>query len=115
MRPYVEREEAFDSIIRVHTEVMIEEFQSIYDILAHNSILQRDFLFLMQLSMQIQRLQKDAYFLYIRDFIIDYERRMNSEFDHINFAIKKWNRFIRIKNRTLIGYLLPGQRQQEFR
>ena len=76
MRPYVDKSESFSPIIRVHTEVMIEELQSIYDILSHNAQIQSNFLFLMQLSVHVPWLQKDEYFLYIRDFIIDYEKRM---------------------------------------
>ncbi len=115
MRPYVDKSESFSPIIRVHTEVMIEELQSIYDILSHNAQIQSNFLFLMQLSVHVPWLQKDEYFLYIRDFIIDYEKRMKADLDLIHSAIQKWNKFIRIKNGTLIGYLLPGQYQQELR
>ncbi len=115
MRPYVDRKESFDPIIRVHTEVMIEEFQSIYDILNHNVSIQSNFLFLMQLSVHIPRLQKDEYFIYMRDFIIDFEKHMRSDFDLIFLAIEKWNRFIRIKNMTLIGYFLPGEYQQQMK
>jgi hypothetical protein len=80
MRPYVAKKESFDHIIELHTEAMIQEFRSIYDILGLNGKVQNDFLFLMQLSVQIPKLQKDEYFVYIRDFIIDYERLMRSHF-----------------------------------
>ncbi len=115
MRPYVAKKESFDSIIRVHTEVMIQEFQSVYDILTHNARIQNDFLFLMQLSVHIPSLQKDEYFLYIRDFIIDYEKRMKWDFTRIQSAIEKWNWFIKIKNMTLVWYLLPGSLKQELK
>lgn len=102
MRPYVAREEAFAPLIEVHTTVMIESTRSIYDILEHNMHLQDQFAFLMKLSMQIPELQKQEYFVYIRDFIIEYERVMKSRFARTNAAIAHWNRFIQIKNYTLI-------------
>lgn len=113
MRPYVDREEAFDLLIKVHTEIMIESTKSIYDILEHNMRLQDQFAFLMQLSMQIPELQKHEYFVYIRDFIIQYERAMKSRFHNTNKAISRWNLFVNIKNSTGIGFLLPGKIQPE--
>jgi hypothetical protein len=102
MRPYVAKKESFDHIIELHTEAMIQEFRSLYDILGLNAKLQNDFLFLMQLSVQIPALQKDEYFVYIRDFIIEYERLMRSHFSELNARISYWNLFIKIKNYTLI-------------
>lgn len=113
MRPYVDREEAFDLLIKVHTEIMIESTKSIYDILEHNMRLQDQFSFLMKLSMEIPGLQKHEYFVYIRDFIIQYERAMKSRFQNTNKAIAYWNRFVTIKNYTGIGFLLPGKIQPE--
>lgn len=107
MRPYVDKQEAFARLIEIHTEVMIESTRSVYDILEHNMRLQDQFSFLMKLSMQIPELQKQEYFLYIRDFIIEYERVMRSRFKKTNVAIARWNRFVMIKNYTGIGFLLP--------
>lgn len=108
MRPFIVKKEAFDSIIEVHTETMISSTDSLYDVLAHNARLQNEFLFLMKLSMHAPELQKHEYFLYIRNFIIDYERSMRARFSNMNHAIAQWNKFVHIKNVTGIGYLLPG-------
>lgn len=113
MRPFVAKEEAFDSIIELHTEAMIQECHSIYDILGLNAKLQNDFLFLMQLSVRIPTLQKNEYFVYIRNFVIEYERMMRSHFSGLNKAIRYWNTFIKIKNMTVIGLLFPGEKHQE--
>ncbi len=109
MRPYVVRNEAFDPIIRLHTMIMIEEIHSIYDTLEHNSRLQKEFLFLMQLSVHIPKLQKHEYFLYIRNFVIEFERQMRAEYAEMNRAIRFWNIFVQGKNLTLVGYFLPGR------
>jgi hypothetical protein len=111
MRPYIVKPEAFDPITRVHTMTIIESSDSLYDILAHNASLQNEFLFLMKLSQHAAGLQKHEYFLYIRDFIISYERDMKSKFLSMNQVIQNWNRFVRIKNMTLVGYLLPGSQR----
>ena len=113
MRPYVIRNEAFGSIIHLHTGVMVEEIRSIYDMLEHNSRLQQEFLFLMQLSVHIPELQKHEYFLYIRNFIIEFERQMRSEYISMNHSIHDWNVFIVCKNYTGIGYFLPGKVRPE--
>lgn len=113
MRPYIARHEAFDPLIHLHTGIMIEEVRSIYDLLEHNARMQKEFLFLMQLSTQVPELQKHEYFLYIRDFIIEYERRMRSQYVQINRGTHAWNTFIRYKNYTIIGYLLPGSSRSD--
>ncbi len=113
MRPYVVKPEAFDPMIRVHTETLIESSDSLYDILEHNAKLQNEFLFLMKLSVRVPELQKHEYFLYIRDFMVDYERSMRMRFSLMNSAICNWNQFIRMKNATIIGLLLPGSKMAE--
>jgi hypothetical protein len=102
MRPFIAKKEAFDPIITVHTETMVSATDSLYDILSHNARLQNEFLFLMKLSMHAPVLQKHEYFLYIRDFIIGYERNMRARLAYMNHAIVAWNQFIHIKNLTLI-------------
>jgi hypothetical protein len=111
MRPYVAKPESFHMITRLHTRAMIQDFRSIYDILEHNAKLQNNFLFLMQLSAHIPELQKQEYFLYIRDFIIEFERLMRTEFRSLNQILSYWNTFITLKNTTLIGLLLPGSKR----
>lgn len=107
MRPYVASEKAFDSITWLHSKILVGNYDSIYDMLEDNGRLQNDFLFLMELSQRIRFLQKDEYFIYMRDFIVEYERDMRKRFLNINVAIKKWNRFVQIKNITLVWFLLP--------
>jgi hypothetical protein len=109
MRPYVADPEAFAPIIMLHSETMIHRYDTLYDLLEQNARIEHEFAFLMRLSMQIPQLQKDEYFLYIRDFIIRYERDMRSRFSWVNTAVRHWNRFILIKNMSVIGLLLPGK------
>lgn len=111
MRPFVADESAFDAIVWLHSESMVHRYETIYDLLEHNAHIEHEFLFLMKLSMQIPSLQKDEYFLYIRNFIIQYERDMHTRFILFNAAVRSWNRFIHIKNMTGIGYILPGSVQ----
>jgi hypothetical protein len=113
MRPFVVKDEAFDALTRVHTESMIESNNTLYDVLEHNARVQNEFAFLMQLSLHSKHLQKHEYFIYIRDFILSYERDMKARFSSMNKAISAWNTFIKIKNITGIGYLLPGKEMAE--
>lgn len=113
MRPYVVKDEAFSPLINVHTESIIESNNSLYDVLEHNARIQNEFIFLMKLSVHSKELQKHEYFLYIRDFIIEYEKNMKSRFESMNQSIRIWNSFVRIKNATGIGWLYPGSEMAE--
>lgn len=79
----------------------------------HNARINDQYSFLMKLSMAIPEIQKKPYFIYIRDYIISYDRHMRSSIPEYNRLIRIWNRFIFIKNVTIIGYLLPGREQVE--
>jgi hypothetical protein len=109
MRPYVFDVSSFTTVTVLHSESMIRRFDSIYDLLEQNARIHNEFLFLMKLSMKIPSLQKDEYFVYIRDFIIVHERELHARFSDFNEQITRWNRFVTIKNASLIGYLLPGK------
>lgn len=112
MRNFVADESAFESLTTLHSQAIIHRYESIYALLEHNARIQSDFSFLMKLSMQIPNLQRHAQFVYIRDFIMTYEREIKGNFSAYNTSAEKWNRFITIKNMTIIGLLLPGKRRE---
>jgi hypothetical protein len=109
MRPYVADPKPFDAIIALHSEAIIRRYDALYDLLEQNARIEHEFSFLMKLSVQIPTLQRDEYFLYIRDFIMQYERDMRTHFSSVNTAISQWNRFVLIKDMTGIGLILPGK------
>ena len=110
MRPYVsDTKIAFDLMTHLHSEWIIYEYSSIHSLLEHNARINDQYWFLMRLSMAIPVLQKDAYFLYIRDFVMSYDLEMKKQLPIMNNLFHKWNRFVRIKNATIIGYILPGR------
>lgn len=112
MRKFVADGSAFDSLTKLHSMAMIHKYESIYALLEHNSRIQQDFGFLMKLSMQIPELQKHGQFIYIRDFVMDYERNIKKFFASYNASVKSWNTFVTIKNCTIIGFLLPGKKKE---
>ncbi len=112
MREYVVDEGAFDTVTELHSDVMVRQFDSIYTLLEHNARIHREFLFLMKLAVQIDALQKNEQFLYIRDFIISYERNLKKDFDAYNRTVSRWNTFVNIKNMTLIGIIFPGSKRE---
>lgn len=114
MRPYVVDEHlAFDLMTHLHSESMIYEYNSIPMLLEQNARINDQYGFLMRLSIAIPELQKDSYFIYIRDFVMSYERIIKSELPAYNQLIRQWNQFVSIKNWTLIGYILPWREQVE--
>lgn len=112
MRPYVADESAFTDLIKLHTSVMIRKYDTIYILLEHNAKIHWEFTFLMKLSMQIPDLQKNEQFLYIREFIIKYEKYIKNNFQSYNENVEKWNKFIFIKNLTIIGLILPWRKKE---
>ncbi len=114
MRPYViDQNSAFDLMVSLHSEGIIHDYTAINMLLEHNARINDQYSFLMKLSMAIPELQKDPYFLYIRDFVISYDRIMNAGLPKFNQLIKKWNIFVKIKNYSLIWYFYPGQKKIE--
>ncbi len=114
MRPYVADPNAtFCHMTRLHSEGIIHEYTTIHMLMEHNARINDQYSFLMKLSMAIPDLQKDTYFLYIRDFVMSYDRMMRTELPIFNTHIRKWNWFINLKNWTLIGYVLPGRKYLE--
>ncbi len=109
MRRHVADEKAFDTITTLHSTAMIHRYDSIYSLLEQNARIQSEFLFLMKLSMQIPDLQKNEQFLYIREFIMDYERKMKADFVDFNREVNRWNQFVALKNLTVVGLILPGK------
>jgi hypothetical protein len=69
--------------------------------------------FLMRLSMAIPQLQKDIYFLYIRDFVMSYDHMMKNELPLFNSLVKRWNLLIKIKKYSIIWYIFPGREMVE--
>jgi hypothetical protein len=114
MRPYVIDEHlSFDLMTELHSESIIHEYSSVPMLLEHNARINDQYGFLMRLSMAIPDLQRDAYFIYIREFVISYDRTLRSELPAYDALIRQWNRFIMIKNATILGYILPGRDRVE--
>ncbi len=114
MRPHVVDEHlAFDLMTRLHSDAIIHEYDSIPMLLEHNARINDQYGFLMRLSMAIPELQRDAYFIYIREFVMSYDRTIRSELPAYDALIRQWNRFITIKNWTIVGYLLPWRDRVE--
>ncbi len=114
MRPHIVDEYlAFDLMTRLHSEAIIHEYDSIPMLLEHNARINDQYTFLMRLSMAIPELQRDAYFIYIREFVMGYDRTIRSELSAYDDLIKKWNRFITLKNWSIVGYMLPGRERVE--
>lgn len=98
MRDLVHDPAAFTPITTLHSESIIRDYRGIFLLLEENMKIQREFYFLMKLSAHIPELQKREYFLYIRQFILQYEEEMEELFSEYDALISRWNIFINIKN-----------------
>ncbi len=113
MRPHVADELAFSTMVWLHTESIIWLYKNVYDLLEQNARIKNQFLFLLKLSVHIPKLQKMSYFLYIRDFIIEYDREMQAELMIFNRIVGQYNLFVNIKNMTIIWLGLPGRKKMQ--
>ena len=114
MRPYVlDPDTAFGLMVNLHSAAIIYEYASIHNLLEHNARMNDQYWFLMRLSMAIPQLQKDIYFLYIRDFVMSYDHMMKNELPLFNSLVKKWNLLIKIKKYSIIWYIFPGREMVE--
>ncbi len=113
MAKYTSYKDIFLELIQLHKIAIISHIGSIYDILENNSRIHREFLFLMKVSIQMQDLNKNGNFLYIRDFIIFYENTISKELLFLNGDIEKYNDVLRKKDFTIIGLLFPFKKRMK--
>ena len=114
MKKYTNHPDIFEDILYLHKLGIIYNVQSIYDILELNQKIHREFQFLMKLSAKIPELHRDGNFLYIRNYIIFYEKNLEKNIDSINNDFAKYNRLLKIKNLSILGFLLPFQEKMVF-
>lgn len=107
LRPHVVRQEAFDRTIGIHITSLISSRESVYDILENNQELTREFEFLLKLSEKVPELIHNSLFQYLKHAIIFHQEHIAQEIDIYNILVARFNRMIRIKNLTIIGYLYP--------
>lgn len=110
MRHHVAEKKALETIIWLHREGVLVPSKDFIDILEMNTRIQKEFLFLMKLSAHIPSLQTNTHFIYMRDFIIDAEKKIRSQFEALNDKIRDYNNFLSIKNVTLLGMIIPGKK-----
>lgn len=113
MLRYTSYKDIFLELIQLHKISIISNIDSIYDILENNSRIHREFLFLMKVSMQMQDLNRNGNFLYIRDFIIFYENTISKELLYLNRDIEKYNDILRKKDLTIVGLLFPFKKRMK--
>lgn len=107
MKKYVNYPDVFEELIHLHKLWIIYNISSIYDLLSLNSRINKEFIFLMKLSAKIQDIHKDWNFLYIKNYIIFYEKDIEKEISEISSKIEDYNKLLKIKNYLLIWLLFP--------
>ncbi|MDD2487215.1 MAG: hypothetical protein PHS92_02515 [Candidatus Gracilibacteria bacterium] len=114
MKKYVKHQDVFEEIIYLHKLGIIYNIKSVYDLLDLNNRIHKEFIFLMKLSTKIHDIQKDGNFLYIRNYVIFYEKNIEKEIEKMDVLIKKYNSYRRIKNLSVIGLFYPIEEKIEF-
>ena len=107
MKKYVNYPDVFEELIHLHKLWIIYNISSIYDLLSLNSRINKEFIFLMKLSAKIQDIHKDWNFLYIKNYILFYEKDIEKEISEISSKIENYNKLLKIKNYFIIWLLFP--------
>lgn len=107
MRRYTNHPDIFEDIIYLHKLWIIYNIKNIYDILELNYRIHREYQFLMKLSIKIPELHKNGNFLYIRNFIIFYEKDLEKEINNISNDFTKYNWLIKLKNLSIVWMIIP--------
>ena len=114
MRKYIRHQDIFEEIIYLHKLWIIYNIRSVYDLLDLNDKIHREFIFLMKLSTKINELQKDGNFLYVRNYVMFYEKNIEKEISMIDILIRKHNNLRKLKNYSIIWLLWPVEKRIEF-
>jgi len=114
MKQYTNHPDIFEDILYLHKLGIIYNIKTIYDLLELNKKINREFQFLMKLSAKIPELHRDGNFLYIRNYVIFYENSLEKTIDTLNNDFASYNRLIKIKNLSILGFLFPFQEKMVF-
>lgn len=112
LRPFVADENNFELLTKLHSAAIIHNYETIYSLLEHNARINEQFAFLMKLGMQVPELKANTELIYIRAFVLEYEEKMKKFFREYNDSAEKFNKFVTLKNATIIGFLLPGKKKE---
>lgn len=113
VRYEIPKDWAYKDIIMLHTNALIWKFEDFYDVLEINAKLNREFQFFMNISIRQWNLARDWNFIYLRDFIIFFEKEINKEINKIRIEIEKYNKLVSLKNLTIIWLLFPISKKIE--
>lgn len=111
LRHIESHKDATKEIRLLHRKSIMNRSEYLYDILEINEHVSERFAFLMKLSLVVRDIQKNGNFIAIREGIVTLEDSLKKLILEYNRKGEHFNRLVRIKNRTLIGFLLPGRKK----
>ncbi len=90
---------------------VLRNFADPYSLAEANGDVSHEISFVMRAANRHHKVNLDARFLYLRDFIVRYESELAAAFREVGAAVARRNRLVRLKNRTLVGLPFPPHSQ----
>lgn len=114
MKKYTNHPDIFEDILYLHKLGIIYNIKSVYDLLELNLRIHKEFQFLMKLSAKIPELHRDWNFLYIRDYVVFYEKKIEKDINSLKKDFEDYNNLIRKKNFSILWFLFYVQEKLVF-
>ncbi len=105
----IKHNEIFKNILNLRNKefTLIDNNSDYFDVLNTETLIHKEFNFILKISKENHNLLKNNKFLYIRDIIIEKSLNIWNNIEIYKNIIKKYNKFITIKNLSIIWLIIP--------
>ncbi len=115
-KPYLTKhKEIFDEALRLKkTEFsLLEGSEKVYDVIETEWLIHHEINFIFKVCNKHPKLLKDGNFIYIRDIVIQRSKKLWDMIQFYKTMVKRYNRFIQLKNYSILWLLLPISKKTE--
>lgn len=100
-------DEVFKVVVGLYADAVMREFEDPYALLESSGRIQHEIQFIMTVANKHHKVNLDGNFLYVRDFLIQYETELKAAVRELAAATNRRNRVYRWKNLLVLGLALP--------
>lgn len=112
---FVKHELIFRHILNLRMEEILNNrfIWDIEELLAIESKIHKELNFIFKVSHKHEKLQKNPKFIYVRDLFVESSHSIGEKLELYRKIVVLYNRYIKIKNYSIIGLLLPIKMKSE--
>lgn len=104
-------DEVFKVAIALYSDAVLRDYEDPYSLLEANSRIQHEIQFILQVANKHHKVNLDGNFLYVRDFLIQYETELRTALRDLAAATAIRNKMVQWKNYFLMGLPFPPYTQ----